>query len=186
MRDSTYSPRRCRVYLGMLLGCGLLLMLGSCASILPKDWPIKGMTLPRGCRVATKPAMMANMDSAMPDVFGDQKWDVCFNYDKGWDALVAHLDKNMAGLGYQSSDLVGGMQKYLEGGDKNPAPWKDALPDMSNFSRMYNKEGSGYLIMLQNMSMFKGMEGKAETDVASFCLSVVKIGAGMPLPLKNV
>lgn len=156
-----------------------------CSSILPEDWPIKELTLPRGCKLAAKPKMMAGIDSMTEVVPVGQTWEVCFNYAKGWDALVAHIDARMAAAGYSSSDVLGDVSQMMGGGD-SAEPWSQMMPDMSKFSRLYSKPDSDYMVTLTNFSVFKGMDGKPEDDVASFGLKVVKFSTSLPPPIRMV
>jgi hypothetical protein len=94
-----------RVALGILF-LGLATLLGSCAG-LPKDWPIKELTLPPGSSVAEMPHRINDLRTNLTQlpkvdrvISSSPKSKVAFNCEGGWDTVVSHVQAKLQPLGY--------------------------------------------------------------------------------------
>ena len=89
-----------------LLTCLALAALASCSG-LPKDWPIKQLTLPPGSHVAEIPNRLRDMRTnvtQVPEVGKvidpKPKWEVAFNTEGGWTAVISSVSGQLTPLGY--------------------------------------------------------------------------------------
>jgi len=100
---------------GVLLCFATALLVG-CPG-LPKDWPIKELTLPPGSSVAEMPHRMNDMRTNVTQLPGldkivssAPKYKVAFNCEGGWDKVTSSVDGQLTPLGYTKWSAPTGWQ----------------------------------------------------------------------------
>lgn len=105
-----------------------LLMSSGCAK---SKYIIKGLRLPPGAVEVDFSETKSNNLTMVAS---------SFNYDGGWDSVVAHFDRILRSAGYRET---------LSEMDMGSVPGMEGF-DTSQWSRMYGKEGSDYVVQVSS------------------------------------
>jgi hypothetical protein len=93
--------------LALVAGLLCLSLLGAC-SPLPKDWPIKELTLPEGATPGAVPRKLKTLREVLNHIkeVGDRiplapRYEVAFNSSASWDSMVQSVNSQLSPLGYK-------------------------------------------------------------------------------------
>lgn len=132
----------------------VLLSLVSCAK--PDYW-IEGLTLPSGSTIVSK--TVTDSTSTLPGLgsalsrTAEKVLVVTFNNGGGWDPVSTHFDSTMAALGYAN---------VYDKASQAPTGIPDSagfLGNVMKYSRLYGKDGSKYMVMLNSTKDALGSMG---------------------------
>jgi len=135
---------RLSILAGLLIAALAAVLLSGCAN---SKYIIKGLRLPPGAVEVDFSETKSGKYSSITSTF---------NYDGGWDAVVAHFDRVLSKAGYHA--------------ESNPMGDVGSIPGMGNVDfgsmmRMYSKEGSDYGVQLTNTAGMMAAIGSAARDM---------------------
>lgn len=149
-----------------LLACALLATLALCScSPLPKDWPIKELTLPPASTAAAVPEKARSLRERLNRIEGVEdripltpKYEVAFNTKSDWDSIISSVTGQITPLGFkewkpaetanadeQAAGLAGGQS-------------------FANLIRIYEKEDKSMFVFIINTSAMTSSGDPIDTE----------------------
>jgi hypothetical protein len=156
----------------------LAALLCGCNS-LPKDWPIKELTLPPNSHKAEVPHRINDLRatlSQLPQVDkqmgkGKPKWVVAFNAEGGWDAVVNHVGGKLTAAGYTGWEPSQGWQ----GGDLLSS--LTGASKLDEAAHIYKNPDAPYTVVLLNVQNMATKLSEGANEEGDFVIDIWETAA---------